>query len=647
MSSLSLAADTNLGAVVLDVATKNLVLPGVSIGSRITDGAIDRTIESASTLTLTLDDTRRDLLRSGVLSQQLDVELDGQWWRLTAVSKAGNSLELTFEDRVVAYLRAHSGAKKASRSSMTRAEFILSLVRELKPPVEFVCPELHTKQKVAISDSNQKVTSADRSAALGQGLASGTKLTIKGSPATKEQLSNGERALDVANSLSCSNVVMIALIEACITESTMLNLPGYPHKPYDLDSRGILQVRDSTGKPMGIDNRNIEQCVNAFLTRGFFTNELGGGGAIKIAAKHPEATPGEIAQGCQGSAPAAYSQWEKEATQWVAAYTGQPANTKTKPGSGIYSQTSTTATAPFQFQRGGTNGKRENSWACMQRLATDVGWRCFVVDGRVYYASETTLIAQKPELIISEDVLGVDAIDFNIDNGKTDSEATVSARASRWAVPQGSVVELYDCGPADGRWLVKDISRGVFDAEATITLKRVTVPLLEPATDPTSTGKVDPAQPFGTTPGLATKGGTPIARAYAAAQSLSAKGYPYVWGGGHAHAGTPDRGTGRDPGIGYDCSGLQGAMLAAAGMGFTTGQPVPGSGTFASSWGEPGEGQQFTLWASDVHVWSAFKEPQGWHHFGTGDWGSGNELLGFKPNMHPTDGFTPRHWKGT
>lgn len=647
MSSLALARDTRLGQLVLEVATKHLVLPGISIAARVTDGTLDRTMESASTLSITVDDSRRDLLRSGVFSQQIDLELDGNWWRLTALSKSGTSLDLTFEDRVVAYLKAKSGPKKASRASMTRAEFILSLVREVQPPIEFVCPELHVTQKVAITSSNQKVTTADRAASLGRGLATGQGLTVKGSAATPEQLGNGQRVLDVANSLGCSDRVEIALIEACITESTMLNL-----NHGDLDSLGILQVRTSTAVPMGINNRDIEQCASAFLQRGFFTNELGGGGAIKIAAKHPEATAGQIAQGCQGSAPAAYSQYETEATAWVNAYNGEPANLKSKANSASFSTTATTAAAPFQFQRGGTNGKRENSWACMQRLAQQVQWRCYVVGGAVVYASEQTLLRQQPQLVISEETLGIDGIDFNVDNGKNDSQATVTARSSRWGVPPGSLVELYDCGPADGRWLVSEVSRGIFDAETTITLRRVTLPLLEPATDPGAS--TDPSQPFGTTPGLARGGGSVLARAYAAAQALTAKRYPYIWGGGHAHAGTPDNPHMVDPqtgtvdtGIGFDCSGLQAAMLAAAGMGFQPGDPVYGSGDFAAKWGVAGEGDNFTLWANSVHVWSAFKTAQGWQHFGTGDWGSGNELLGFKPEMHPTAGFTPRHWQGS
>ena len=38
-------------------------------------------------------------------------------------------------------------------------------------------------------------------------------------------------------------------------------------------------------------------------------------------------------------------------------------------------------TQPFQFQRGGTAGAKEDSWACLQRLAGDVQWTCFAANG--------------------------------------------------------------------------------------------------------------------------------------------------------------------------------------------------------------------------------------------------------------------------
>jgi len=278
-----------------------------------------------------------------------------------------------------------------------------------------------------------------------------------------------------------------------------------------------------------------------------------------------------------------------------------------------------------------------------------VSWRCYARDGSVYFVSETTMLQQKPSLVVSEDVLGVDGVDFDVDNGQDSSDATITARASRWAVPAGLVAELYDCGPADGRWIVRDVQRSLFDPEATISLKRVTVPLPEPAAS-TSSAVADTSQPFGTTPGLGLAGGDPVARAYAAAQAMDAKKYPYVWGGGHAHVGTPDGGVSGGEGggiglIGYDCSGSTCAILGAAEMGYTLGDPADVSGTIAARWGLPGKGIKMTVYANSVHVFIVFHTPGGDQHFGTGMWGKSWDGPGFNPNMHPLDGFTPRHWK--
>ena len=223
--------------------------------------------------------------------------------------------------------------------------------------------------------------------------------------------------------------------------------------------------------------------------------------------------------------------------------------------------------------------------------------------------------------------------------------------------PPGSVVELDDVGPANGRWLVRTVERGIFDAAATVTLKRVTKPLPEPAaTTTTVTLGGGSSSSLGGSSFADDAGGATsdqADRAYAAASAIDAKRFPYVWGGGHAHAGTADRGTGRDPGIGFDCTGAVGAVLAAAGMGYAIGSPVPGSGTIASSYGQAGRGQFVTVYACpDMpgqagHGFLVFHTSQGDRHWGTGHWGKSWDGAGWNPEMHPLGNFTARHWPGT
>ena len=621
-------SDVDVGALLLRVAGTKLSKGGTRVDQRVTDGTLERTIEGASTLTLTLDDSDRYLIRSGVFDRQIDLQFDGLWWRLVKVSKVTDTLTLTFEDRAVAYLRQITKPRKASRSKMTRAEFALSLVREVKKGggIPFVCPDLHAKQKVAIASKVDKLTDTDRSDDVSPGLAADARLTVQGATATKQQKTNAERVLDVANSLGAGDRATLALMEAVIVESGVQNLSGG-----DADSSGILQVRASTASAMSISPRDVEQCCNAFLMRGF----TGRGGAITLAAKHPAWTAGQVAQAVQGSAfPSRYDQRRAEAQAFVDAYTGSDTG-----GALTITQTKK---LPFQFQRGGTDGEIENSWEALQRLASEVGWRCFVSEGRLYFIAETTLLKSKPIATISELTLGVDGIDFDVDNGKSASEATVLVSASRHQFPPGTVLVIRESGPANGRWLVSTVTRGVFDSHATLTLKRATKPLPEPANDTQTTTTTIDGTPSGDTPisGAA-------AAAYSAAQSIDAKRYPYVWAGGHSRCGVADGGNGRDPGIGFDCSGSTCAVLAAAGLGYELGGRCDVSGTIAARWGQPGKGETMTVYANDVHVFIVFHTADGDQHFGTGDWGKSWGGAGFNPRMHPLSGFNARHWPGT
>jgi cell wall-associated NlpC family hydrolase len=242
-------------------------------------------------------------------------------------------------------------------------------------------------------------------------------------------------------------------------------------------------------------------------------------------------------------------------------------------------------------------------------------------------------------MVLTETSPGVTSIDFDIDEGKAADTVTVNCRTSRWVAAPGAVVLLSDLGPADGRWLVSDLRRGIYDANATITLTRAQKPLPEPAADTTTT--TTSADGTTTTAGdtasiaAAAASGDPLARLYQCMQNLTARRFPYVWAGGHASAGTPTGG-------GFDCSGSVGAVLACAGLGFQLGQPVPDSGTMAATWGEAGPGQRLTMYANPDHVFLVLDG----HHFGTGDWGKGWNGPGLNPNMHFTNGFTPRHWPG-
>lgn len=626
-SAPSHAIDLDVSQLVLDVTNKKVRGLDQHIDNSLTDGRIERTMDGASSLTLVLNDARRALLRSGIFDNAIEVSLDALRWRLVKVSKQDDELTLVFEDREVALLRRYTGPKKANRANVTRAEFALSLVREVKEEdIEFICPDLHVKQKVLLPKKKKTRATTDT------GINKDAQLTVKKAPASAAQKRMMEQVLDCAAALGAELRVQLALVEACIVESQFANLDHG-----DRDSKGVLQVRSSTAAGMSppIDNMDVNACVNAFLTKGFYSGtSLGGGGAIAIAARHPNAMPGPIAQATQGSGtPNAYAQWESEAELIVQAY---------KPSAGAGGDGTVTRLLPYQFMRGGTDPNNANSWDCLQNLAHQVNWRCFMNQGALYFISDDDLIAAKPRLILSESDEGVLGLDFDIDQGKKVEEVRLTARASRWTAAPGSVVVLNDdTGPARGRWLVWTIERDLFDATATITLHRKAKAYLEPANQTRQGRKQSGAQDKADI-------------AYQAAQDIDKQHLPYVYGGGHAACGTPDRGGNASGPVGYDCSAAVDAVLAYAGMDLQLGARAPDSGGLMA-WGESGKGRKLTVYTRPNmrnrvgHAFIVFHSSTGDQHFGTGDWGKGWGGAGFNPHMHPLDAsqdLTARHWPG-
>lgn len=150
--------------------------------SAIESMTVDRTIEGGSTITIVLRDPNARIFSEAagrmrpskkgkykenppavdedwqplnlpdLIGRAVEIKLDGVTFRLTKVGYAHKTeqLTLTFEDRIVYWLRRKYGAKHVSRQKATRAQFILSLVREVKAEkVPFISPALKEKQKIA------------------------------------------------------------------------------------------------------------------------------------------------------------------------------------------------------------------------------------------------------------------------------------------------------------------------------------------------------------------------------------------------------------------------------------------------------------------------------------------------------------------
>jgi hypothetical protein len=94
----------------------------------------------------------------------------------------------------------------------------------------------------------------------------------------------------------------------------------------------------------------------------------------------------------------------------------------------------------------------------MQRLASEVGWRLFVVGNTVYYMSEQQLYQRRARYEVDPDDAAVLDVSYDVDWGKPVSELALTVSLERWGAPPGSVVLVDGFGPADGRWLVTSVS---------------------------------------------------------------------------------------------------------------------------------------------------------------------------------------------
>jgi hypothetical protein len=165
--------DIDVEKFVLDAFGK--YVPDVNVADSITDGEILLTIDGAPQVTVTVHDPDRYMIKSGALwdskghLRALDVELDGIYWRLMAFRKTGDDMSLTLELREVAWLRAKIGPRKAaSRAKLTRAQYILQLVRSVKQyKIPYVIPELRIKQRIAPPDDPATKRSSSSDAADG------------------------------------------------------------------------------------------------------------------------------------------------------------------------------------------------------------------------------------------------------------------------------------------------------------------------------------------------------------------------------------------------------------------------------------------------------------------------------------------------
>lgn len=554
----------------LDMATFSLYFAGLlklKAQDQVLDAEIERTIEGASTLTVTLNDDDREILHSGLLSNKLDVELDGLWFRLRQVARDdANTLTLTFETLAVAILRTYNTVITATRATSTRAQFIYRMIREAEAQVfiPVVIPELGIIQRVEGEPKNPDGTPHDTG---NPGIPTNLPpaddpidtlldprrgLTVQGDAATKVQITNVNTILATASETNASRKVMVCAIMGAIEASKLRNLP----EDKQAHTVGIYQIN-----PLTQDWGRAEQIVSVAYQAGVFVRR-----AQQIDLASPDLLYWELTADVlkpevnrQG-----YQQWYTEAENFVTAYTGETPQHKPDPfkdiipvdpnapplnpaGAGADKVPDSPIPQPptdgtggpndnaFLYYRGipGAQGEawgKEDSWTAIQRLADEVNWRAFFVGNTFWYVSEEWLFKRlNPTMILTETTAGVGGISFDYDVNKKSATVDVTCRIGRWNAQPGALVILRNLGVINGKWLVNDFTRSLFDLTAQIQLKKPRVVLPEPKSNTAS-----PPDQVVTPPGVTPPPSTLVRCGQTAAQIddfLKQKGSPMVGSG--------------------------------------------------------------------------------------------------------------------
>jgi len=449
--------------------------------------------------------------------------------------------------------------------------------------------------------------------------------TVKGAPASGEQVANMRTCCQIGKTMGASAEQLAGALATMMQESDCVNMHGG-----DRDSAGLYQQRPSQGWGSYAQVTNPSYACRRFLTP--YLNYCRGGANVMDASN-------KVQRSAFASAPA---QWLPESRRDVGIIMGGK-DFKDATLTGGLKMSTSTRTQPYEFSRGSAN-QPEDSWTCMGRLAEEVHWERFMRGGVLWFASDDWLARQTPRYNFTEGARGVLEITHTEDARQPAAECSVKALAKRWSVLPGDAVRVSGEGPGDGLWLVNGVRRTVTDAASEIQLKRPTPKALEPAQATGSTtvnvGGLSSLRFNPSAIGGGAAAGPAQAQAlYRACQAISDRHYPYVWGGGHGSAGTPSGG-------GYDCSGSVAAALAMAHLGIRPGQGVPKSDELAAGWGQPGQGRYFTVWASPAHIWIQLKRIGPAWRFDTSPHGDGENGARLRRSPRDTASFTARHWPG-
>jgi hypothetical protein len=126
---------------------------------------------------------------------------------------------------------------------------------------------------------------------------------------------------------------------------------------------------------------------------------------------------------------------------------------------------------PVSIGRGSTSDPTEDSWTCIQRVATSAGWRCFESNNVVYLGPDSFFQKAPSSGTLQEFSQAIQNMDFDYDIGKPFGTVTVTGMLDLWTFNPGQVVFTQGMGPLDGKpWIIQSMQRDLFNPQMTAVL---------------------------------------------------------------------------------------------------------------------------------------------------------------------------------
>lgn len=495
----------------------------------IQDITIETQILGASLLKIPFIDPDWALLDTGIfnptgdgLLPEVDIEFPpstGWKWRLCQLTVTVDRTQthmLTFQDRIVAYLRNHFGARGWSGGVVgkTRADFIKTLVDEVgrgafarapffETPIRFVCPSLNVVQPIqskAGTTASQTIISTAQ-----QNHVNKTKVN-KLPGLTNPQLLTGNQqvfAYQLASQTGLDPVVVAAWEYA--EENGTFAIAREVAKNNNWLNIGYF---DSGAGPIAFAQAFNNPTTAANQTALFLKGQWGGASAqiqaiLKAVGKSPATQINAIWT----------SNWASShynnGTNLTGAYEALTGKTPGSVPTGTFAAAGTSAPVAdlFELTRGTSQNPDEDSWDCIQRLAQQVGWYAFTYGNTLFYMDGDDLVAQNPAIYLQRlrDRGNIPSLSATWDNTTfqylsdhkrkariqrksriskpmTPSEVTMSFVCDITDLRAGDAIVFQQFGPVNGRWIISDATRNCLsDTFTQFTIQPPLAPFAEPA----------------------------------------------------------------------------------------------------------------------------------------------------------------------